>query len=86
MKKTVRTIAIYIFAAVLAVFCLFTVSAQSFLTARAAAYAAELTGLLDKTSIESDLEELDLSGISASDGFLLIYFAEVGYRETTSED
>lgn len=86
MKKTVRTIAIYIFAAVLAVFCLFTVSAQSFLTARAAAYAAELTGLLDKTSIESDLEELDLSGISASDGFQLIYFAEVGYRETTSED
>lgn len=35
MKKTVRTIAIYLFAAVLAVFCLFTVSAESFLTARA---------------------------------------------------
>ena len=86
MKKTVRTIAIYIFAAVLAVFCLFTTAANSFLYARAAAYAAELTGLLDKTSIESDLKELDLSGISASDGFQLIYFAEVGYRETNSED
>lgn len=86
MKKTVRTIAIYIFAAVLAVFCLFTVSAQSFLSARAAAYADELTGLLDKTSIENDLKELDLSGISASDGFQLIYFAEVGYRDANSAD
>ncbi len=35
MKKTVRTIAIYLFAAVLAVFCLFTTAAQSFLTAPA---------------------------------------------------
>ncbi len=86
MKKTVRTIAIYIFAAVLAVFCLFTVSAQSFLSARAAAYADELTGLLDKTSIENDLKELDLSGISASDGFQLIYFAEVGFSRTSSAD
>ena len=34
MKKTVRTIAIYLFAAVLAVFCLFTTAAQSFLTHR----------------------------------------------------
>ena len=86
MKKTVRTIAIYIFAAVLAVFCLFTTAANSFLYARAAAYADELTGLLDKTSIENDLKELDLSGISASDGFQLIYFAEVDYRDANSAD
>lgn len=86
MKKTVRTIAIYIFAAVLAVFCLFTVSAQSFLYAYADTRDAELTGLLDRTSIESDLEELDLSGISAADGLQLVYFAEVGYREANSTD
>lgn len=35
MKKTVRTIAICIFAAVLAVFCLFTTAPNSFLYARA---------------------------------------------------
>ena len=81
MKKTVRTIATYIFAVVLAAFCLFTVSAQSFLYAYADTRDAELTGLLDRTSIESDLEELDLSGISAADGLQLVYFAEVGYRE-----
>lgn len=86
MKKTVRTIAIYIFAAVLAVFCLFTVSAQSFLTARAESHAAELTGLLDKTSIENDLKELDLSGISASDGLQIVYFAEVGFTKTNPAD
>lgn len=86
MKKTVRTIAIYIFAAVLAVFCLFTTAVSSFLYARAESRAAELDGLLDKTSIESDLEELDLSGISASDGFQLVYFAEVGYRDANSAD
>ena len=86
MKKTVRTIAIYIFAAVLAVFCLFTTAASSFLTARAAAYADVLTGLLDRTSIESDLEEFDLSGISAENGLQLVYFGEVGYREAGSDD
>lgn len=86
MKKTVRTIAIYIFAAVLAVFCLFTVSAQSFLSARADSRAAELTGLLDKTSIENDLKELDLSSLSTSDGLQLVYFGEVGYREANSSD
>ena len=47
---------------------------------------AELTGLLDRTSIESDLEELDLSGISAADGLQLVYFAELGYREANSTD
>ena len=86
MKKTVRTIAIYLFAAVLAVFCLFTVSAQSFLSAHADSRAAELTGLLDKTSIENDLEELDLSNLSASNGLQLVYFGEVGYREANSSD
>lgn len=86
MKKTVRTIAIYIFAAVLAVFCLFTTAANSFLYARADTREAELTGLLDRTSIESDLEELDLSSISAADGLQLVYFAEVGYREANSLD
>ena len=86
MKKTVRTIAIYIFAAVLAVFCLFTTTASSFLSARAESRAAELDGLLDKTSIVSDLAELDLSGISALDGFQLVYFAEVGYRDANSAD
>lgn len=86
MKKTVSTIAIYIFAAVLAVFCLFTTAANSFLYARADTREAELTGLLDRTSIESDLEELDLSGISAADGLQLVYFAEVGYREANSLD
>ena len=86
MKKTVRTIAIYIFAVVLAAFCLFTVSAQSFLYAYADTRDAELTGLLDRTSIESDLEELDLSGISAADGLQLVYFAELGYREANSTD
>ncbi len=86
MKKTVRTIATYIFAVVLAVFCLFTVSAESFLSARAESRAAELTGLLDKTSIENDLKELDLSGYSAADGLQLVYFGEVGYREANSKD
>lgn len=86
MKKTVRTIAIYLFAAVLAVFCLFTTAAQSFLYAYADTRDAELTGLLDRTSIESDLEELDLSGISAADGLQLVYFAELGYREANSTD
>lgn len=86
MKKTVRTIATYIFAAVLAVLCLFMASVQSFLCARAQARAEELSGLLDKTSIESDLEELDLSGISASDGLQLTYFAEAGYSEANSAD
>ena len=86
MKKTVRTIAIYIFAAVLAVFCLFTVSTQSFLYAHADSRAAELTGLLDKTSIENDLKELNLSNLSASDGLQLVYFGEVGYREANSSD
>lgn len=86
MKKTVRTIAIYIFAAVLAVFCLFTASAQSFLYARADSRATELDGLLDKTSIENDLKELDLSDISTSDGLQLVYFGEVGYREANSAD
>lgn len=61
MKKTVRTIATYIFAAVLAVFCLFTVSAQSFLSARAAAYAAELTGF-DSTNVLDDLEGSTIAG------------------------
>lgn len=86
MKKTVKTVAIYIFAAIMAVFFFFTVAADGFLYARAAAYAAELTGLLDRTSIENDLKELDLSGVSAVDGLQLIYFAEVGYREANSTD
>ena len=86
MKKTVRTIAAYIFAAVMAVFCLFTSAAGSFLNASIAAYADELTGLLDKTSIEKDLEQLDLSGISSSGGLQLVYFGEVGYKESGNGD
>ena len=61
MKKTVRTIATYIFAAVLAVFCLFTTAANSFLYARAAAYADELTGF-DSTNVLDDLEGSTIAG------------------------
>ena len=86
MKKTVRTIAIYIFAAVLAVFCLFTVSAQSFLYARADSRTAELAGLLDKTSIENDLKQLDLTSYSAEDGLQIVYFGELGYTKSSSAD
>ena len=77
MKKTVRTIAIYIFAAVLAVFCLFTVSAQSFLTARAAAYATELTGF-DSTNVLEDLEGSTIAGKE----FNLADYAPNAYTKT----
>ena len=86
MKRTIRSVASYIFAAVLAVPLFFTASAQSFLYARADSRATELDGLLDKTSIENDLKELDLSGLSTSDGLQLVYFGEVGYREANSAD
>ena len=86
MKRTIRSVASYIFAAVLAVLLFFTASAQSFSYARADSRATELDGLLDKTSIENDLKELDLSGISTSDGLQLVYFGEVGYREANSAD
>ena len=77
MKKTVRTIAIYIFAAVLAVFCLFTVSAQSFLSARAAAYADELTGF-DSTNVLDDLEGSTIAGKE----FNLADYAPNAYTKT----
>lgn len=77
MKKTVRTIAIYIFAAVLAVFCLFTVSAQSFLSARTAAYAAELTGF-DGTNVLDDLEGSTIVGKE----FNLADYAPNAYTKT----
>lgn len=86
MKRTIRSVASYIFAAVLAVLLFFTASAQSFSYARADSRATELDGLLDKTSIENDLKELDLSGVSTSDGLQLVYFGEVGYREANSAD
>ena len=57
MKKTVRTIAIYIFAAVLAVFCLFTASAQSFLYAR-----ADNALTFDGTNVLDDLEGATIDG------------------------
>ena len=57
MKKTVRTIAIYIFAAVLAVFCLFTASAQSFLYAR-----ADNALTFDGTNVLDDLEGGTIAG------------------------
>ena len=87
MKKTVRTIAIYIFAAVLAVFCLFTTAANSFLYARAAAYAAELTGF-DSTNVLDDLEGSTIAGkefnladypFNSESKPQIIAFAEYGY-------
>ena len=77
MKKTVRTIAIYIFAAVLAVFCLFTVSAQSFLYARADSRAAELTGF-DGTNVLDDLEGATIDG----EPFRLADYAPNAYTKT----
>ena len=77
MKKTVRTIATYIFAAVLAAFCLFTVSAQSFLSARAAAYADELTGF-DGTNVLDDLEGSTIAGKE----FNLADYAPNAYTKT----
>ena len=77
MKKTVRTIAIYIFAAVLAVFCFFTVSAQSFLTARAETRAAELTGF-DGTNVLDDLEGSTIAGKE----FSLADYAPNAYTKT----
>ena len=61
MKKTVRTIAIYLFAAVLAVFCLFTTAAQSFLTARADS-RAESALTFDSTNVLDDLEGGTIAG------------------------
>ena len=83
MKKTVRTIAIYIFAAVLAVFCLFTVSAQSFLYA----YADSVSGY-DNTDVLDDLEGAIIDGkqFSISDysfdetkELKILSFVEFGY-------
>ena len=57
MKKTVRTIAIYIFAAVLAVFCLFTTAASSYISARAdTALEYDISDPLD------DLENSTIAG------------------------
>lgn len=61
MKKTVRTFAIYIFAVVLAVFCLFTVSAQSFITAHADS-RAESAPAFDHTNVLDDLEGGTIAG------------------------
>lgn len=61
MKKTVRTIAIYIFAAVLAVFCLFTTAANSFLYARADS-RAESALTFDGTNVLDDLEGGTIAG------------------------
>lgn len=77
MKKTVRTIAIYIFAAVLAVFCLFTVSAQSFLYARADSCAATATGF-DGTNVVDDLEGATIDG----EPFRLADYAPNAYTKT----
>lgn len=83
MKKTVRTIAIYIFAAVLAVFCLFTVSAESFLSAR----AAESIGY-DGTNVLDDLDGAVIDGepfnlsdyeFDESKELSVISFVEFGY-------
>lgn len=57
MKKTVRTIAIYIFAAVLAVFCIFFTAASSFLYARADSAPA-----FDRTDVLEDLEGMTIEG------------------------
>lgn len=73
MKKTVRTIAIYIFAAVLAVFCLFTVSAQSFLYAR-----AESALSYDNTNVLDDLEGATIDG----EPFNLSDYAPNAYTKT----
>lgn len=73
MKKTVRTIAIYIFAAVLAVFCLFTVSAQSFLYARADSALS-----YDKTNVLDDLEGATIEG----EPFNLSDYAPNAYTKT----
>lgn len=89
MKKTVRTIAIYLFAVVLAVFCLFTVSAESFLYARAESRAGESIETSDPLE---DLEGAVIGGKQFSlDNYTwdlngvpqLIYFAEVGYSMWT---
>ena len=89
MKKTVRTIATYIFAAVLAVFCLFTVSAESFLYARAESRAGDSIETSDPLE---DLEGAVIGGKQFSlDNYTwdlngvpqLIYFAEVGYSMWT---
>lgn len=57
MKRTVRTIAIYIFAAVLAVFCLFTTAASSYISARAdTALEYDISDPLD------DLENSTIAG------------------------
>ena len=87
MKKTVRTIATYLFAVVLAVFCLFTVSVQSFLTARAAEGESietsdpleDLEGaVIGGKQFSLDNYTWDLNGVPQ-----LIYFAEVGYSMWT---
>ena len=73
MKKTVRTIAFYLFAVVLAVFCLFTVSAESFLSAR----AAESIGY-DGTNVLDDLEGVTIDG----EPFNLSDYAPNAYTKT----
>lgn len=73
MKKTVRTIAIYIFAAVLAVFCLFTASAQSFLYAR-----ADNALTFDGTNVLDDLEGATIDG----EPFRLTDYAPNAYAKT----
>lgn len=77
MKKTVRTIAIYIFAAVLAVFCLFTASAQSFLYARADS-RAESALTFDGTNVLDDLEGATIDG----EPFRLTDYAPNAYTKT----
>lgn len=84
MKQTVRQSVIYIFAAAMAALCLFLTFSASYLNA--CATTGELTWGLDNSSVENDLEEMDLSAYSAEDGVQIVYFAEIGFSRTDSSD
>ena len=82
MKKTVRTIATYLFAVVLAVFCLFTVSAESFLTARAAEGGYDGTNVLDDlkgATVDGEPFRLADYEFDESKELSVLNFVEFGY-------